>query len=183
MTNQPNSTSNLTPTGDITTCSDAPCGCQALDDQSSGYHAIQCEGHITEGQSFGERREVRVTVLQGGASANGFFYGTQALQAVTRLVEGAQAYLDHNTTASSRSVRDIVGFYRDAIYIAPGSTGGAGNEQGRVEATLHILESAQWLWTLIKEAVALGRPELIGLSIDIFGTLQPLNEAKTGRRL
>jgi hypothetical protein len=155
---------------------------------------IQCEGHITEGQSFGERREVRVTVLQGGASANGYYYGPDALQAVARLVEGAQAYIDHDTGASSRSVRDIVGFYRDALYVAPAngidyeasksgmsSTGNC--KQGRVEATLHILESAQWLWMLIKEAVALGRPELIGLSIDIFGTLQPLNEAQNGRRL
>ncbi len=142
---------------------------------------IQVEGRICEGQAFGERREVRVTVLQGGASANGYYYGPAALQAVARLVEGAQAYLDHNTSSANRSVRDIVGFYRDALYVA--SQPGEGNGNGHVEATLHILESAQWLWTLIKEAVALGRPELIGLSIDIYGTLQPLTEARSGRRL
>ncbi len=139
---------------------------------------IQVEGHIREGQNFGERREVRVTVLRGGASANGFYYGPDALQAVTRLVEGAQAYLDHST-AACRSVRDIAGFYRDALYLPPA----AGEQHGHVEATLHILESADWLWTLIKEAVALGRPELIGLSIDIFGTLQAMSEARGGRRL
>ena len=139
---------------------------------------IQVEGHIREGQNFGERREVRVTVLRGGASANGFYYGPGALQAVTRLIEGAQAYLDHST-AASRSVRDIAGFYRDALYVPPGTS----EQHGHVEATLHILASADWLWTLIKEAVALGRPELIGLSIDIYGTLQAMSEARDGRRL
>ncbi len=203
MTNQHNPTCNQTPADqihtdlksmwEVSTCRDLPCGGLVpgglapgqVEGLVSAGQTIQCHGHITEGQQLtGERREVRVTALQGGASANGFFYGPEALQAVARLIEGAQAYLDHNTTASSRSVRDIIGFYRDANYVAPGnSASGAGSEQGRVEATLHILKSAQWLWTLIKEAVALGRPELIGLSIDIFGTLQPLTEAKTGRRL
>ena len=139
---------------------------------------IQVEGHIREGQSFGERREARVTVLRGGASANGFFYGPDALQAVARLIEGAQAYLDHSA-AASRSVRDIAGFYRDALYVPPAP----GEQHGQVEATLHILESADWLWTLIKEAVALGRPELIGLSIDIYGTLQAMSGTHGGRRL
>jgi hypothetical protein len=139
---------------------------------------IQVESSIREGQSFGARREARVTVLRGGASANGFYYGPDALQAVARLIEGAQAYLDHSA-AASRSVRDIAGFYRDALYVPPV----AGEQHGHVEATLHILESADWLWTLIKEAVALGRPELIGLSIDIYGTLQAMSETRGGRRL
>lgn len=139
---------------------------------------IQVEGHIREGQKLTERREARVTVLRGGASANGFYYGPDALQAVARLIEGAQAYLDHSA-AASRSVRDIAGFYRDALYVPPAP----GEQHGHVEATLHILESADWLWTLIKEAVALGRPELIGLSIDIYGTLQPMSGAHGGRRL
>jgi hypothetical protein len=139
---------------------------------------IQVESSIREGQSFGERREARVTVLRGGASANGFYYGPGALQAVAQLIEGAQAYLDHSA-AASRSVRDIAGFYRDALYMPPA----AGEQHGHVEATLHILESADWLWTLIKEAVALGRPELIGLSIDIYGTLQAMSSGQSGRRL
>lgn len=139
---------------------------------------IQVEGHIREGQSFGERREARVTVLRGGASTNGFYYGPDPLQAVARMIEGAQAYLDHSA-AASRSVRDIAGFYRDALYVPPAT----GEQHGHVEATLHILESADWLWTLIKEAVALGRPELIGLSIDIYGTLQAMSGGQSGRRL
>ena len=36
---------------------------------------------------------------------------------------------------------------------------------------------------MIREAVALGRPELIGLSIDIYGTWQPRTEnVGTGRQ-
>lgn len=108
--------------------------------------------------------EVRVTIIQGGTSVNGYHYDEAALQAIARLVDGAQAYADH-AAASTRSVRDIVGFYLDPIYIPPAP----GASSGRVDATLHIMESASWLWSLIHEAIALERPELIGLSIDIFG--------------
>jgi superfamily II RNA helicase len=63
-----------------------------------------------------------------------------------------------------RSVRDIVGFYKNAKYIPAAP--------GRVDADLHILESASWLWDIIKESFEAGQPNLIGLSIDIFGQYQ-----------
>ena len=65
-------------------------------------------------------------------------------------------------------------FYR-AI---PASAGAP--ESGRVDATLHIFEAAAWLWSIVKEACQLGRPELIGLSIDIIGQWQ-LNEQRNTR--
>ncbi|HKV58376.1 MAG TPA: Mu-like prophage major head subunit gpT family protein, partial [Ktedonobacteraceae bacterium] len=72
----------------------------------------------------------------------------------------------------TRSVRDMIGFYKDAQHVPPT----AGSEHGRVDATLHVLEAAAWLWSIIQEAVALDRPDLIGLSIDIFGNWQPSEE-------
>ena len=42
----------------------------------------------------------------------------------------------------------------------------------RVDAILHIVEGADWLWNIIQESLALGNPNLIGLSIDIFGQYQ-----------
>ncbi|MEO7019339.1 MAG: hypothetical protein ABI234_04240, partial [Ktedonobacteraceae bacterium] len=125
-------------------------------------------GQICEGQHLDEKRDVRVTIIRGGASINGYYYTTDVLQAIAGLLENAQAYVDH-TSGPTRSVRDVVGFYRDAAFVpADANTPG-----GRVEATLHVLESADWLWSMIREACALDNPGLIGLSIDIYGTWQP----------
>jgi phage major head subunit gpT-like protein len=153
---------------------------------------IRIEGQICEGQTLGmtERveeqgqageqsagvstsgHEVRVTVLRGGASSNGYYYNEGALRAIARLLEAAQAYVDHPRTAADsqvRSVRDIVGFYHSPVVVQ-----GPEEPLGRVDATLHILESAQWVWSMIREACALDHPELIGLSIDIYGVWQPM---------
>lgn len=128
----------------------------------------QCQ--IIEAQQLDPQgHAVRVTVIKGGCSANGYSYGEQVLQAIASMIEGAHAYADHSSpNVVTRSVRDIVGFYHDACYIPPSAT----CPGGRVDATLHILEAASWLWSIIYEACTLGRPELIGLSIDIFGQWQ-----------
>ena len=165
------------------------------EDEKSGItETIRIEGHIYEGQMMtrtqglqaeqeeqggqagqGDKarnaREVRVTVIRGGASSNGYYYNEATLRAIAALLDSAQAYVDHARTevdSQVRSVRDIVGFYHAPTYIASPQ-----EPSGRVDATLHILESAGWLWSMIREACALGHPELIGLSIDIYGTWQP----------
>ncbi len=132
------------------------------------------------GRAHRQGHEVRVTALRGGASSNGYYDNEAALRAIARLLEAAQAYVDHPRTAADsqvRSVRDIVGFYH-----SPSVVQGPEEPLGRVDATLHILESAQWLWNMIHEACALGHPELIGLSIDIFGTWQPMEAGSVGRQ-
>ncbi len=137
---------------------------------------IRIDGHIQENQRLDPQgHAVRVTVIQGGRSKNGYAYNDAALQEIARLLEGAHAYADHARNASdqqTRSVRDMVGFYHDVQYVPADTT----SVQGRVDATLHIMEAADWLWSLIQEACLLGRTALIGLSIDIFGQWQ-LNEA------
>ncbi len=108
--------------------------------------------------------EIRVTIIRGGRSANGYYYAPEALQQIARMIEGARAYADHGRTPADdevRSIKDLVGFYKDARYVPDG--------EGRVDATLHILEAAQWLRSMVKEAMSLGKPDLIGLSVDIFG--------------
>ena len=148
--------------------------------------AIRIESVICEGQerldTADGRREVRVTIIRGGASINGYYYGEPALRAIAALIENAHAYVDHARTEADtavRSVRDMVGFYHSPEYVQDDT----GDNAGHVDATLHILESADWLWSMIREAVSLGRPELIGLSIDIYGTWQPRTDlAGTGRQ-
>ena len=136
---------------------------------------IILSGQICEQDSIApelQGSDIRVTIIAGGQSINGFSYDAQALQEIARLVEGARAYADHGRTPedlATRSVRDMVGFYQNAQYIAPHLPD---NPQGRVDATLHILEAAQWLRSMVKEAISLGKPDLVGLSIDIFGDWQ-----------
>ncbi|WP_069801478.1 phage major capsid protein [Thermogemmatispora onikobensis] len=142
---------------------------------------IHIEGFIREEQTFppDERRDVLVTVIRGGASLNGYYYSEAILQRLATLLDNAHAYVDHARSdgeSAVRSVRDIVGFYRAPHYVPP-----AAGEHGRVDATLHILESADWLWRLIREACTLGQPGLIGLSIDIYGTWQ-LRESRDSSR-
>lgn len=133
---------------------------------------IQLEGQIIEGQTLdASGHDVRVTAIRGGKSANGYYYSPSALQEIAQVLEGARAYADHGRTPadqSTRSVRDIVGFYKDAQYVPPSGA----DPLGHVEATLHIFEAAPWLWSIIQEASTLGKPDLIGLSIDIFGNWQ-----------
>ena len=152
---------------------------QALAAQQSIMHIA---GHICEGQTLDARgHDVRVTIIQGGKSVNGYYYDEQALQQIARMVEGARAYADHGRSEAdqqTRSVRDMVGFYREAQHFPPGD----GSPHGRVDATLHILEAAAWLWSIIQEAVALEKPDLIGLSIDIFGNWQQ-SEARQARQV
>ncbi|MBV9228014.1 MAG: hypothetical protein JOZ18_01785, partial [Chloroflexi bacterium] len=145
------------------------------------HEEIRIEGHICEAQQIDPTgHDIRVTVIQGGLSKNGYAYNEAMLQAIAQKLEGAHAYADHARSAADntvRSVRDVVGFYHDTEYIPP-RQGAA----GRVDATLHIMEAAEWLWSLIKEACALDRPELIGLSIDIFGQWQ-LNETTRAKEV
>jgi hypothetical protein len=140
-----------------------------LDQIQEGHSEIRQLCHIIEAQQLDtDGHEVRVTVLQGGKSANGYSYDNLALQSIAQMIEGAQAYADHGPPdAIVRSVRDIVGFYHNATYI-PAS----GAQSGRVEADLHIMENAAWLWDIIQESFQAGQPNLIGLSIDIFGQYQ-----------
>ena len=147
---------------------------------SSNETHICIEGSISEGQQLDrEGHAVHVTLIRGGTSKNGYAYSEEALQAIASMVEGAHAYADHgDANIMTRSVRDIVGFYHDAHYVPPDTL----QARGRVDATLHLFEAASWLWSLVQEACTLGKPELIGLSVDILGTWQ-LNEASKAREV
>ncbi|HVA23634.1 MAG TPA: Mu-like prophage major head subunit gpT family protein [Chloroflexota bacterium] len=116
-----------------------------------------------------ERREVEVTVLQSGLSRNGWFYAPELLESSIPLFEGARAFADHPGPAerAERSVRDIVGYYHSARFEPAG-----GGSPARIKATLKVLESAGWLWTMIAESVAESRP-FIGLSVDFVGAVKP----------
>ena len=51
---------------------------------------------IVEGQQLDPvGHAVRVTIIRGGKSINGYLYGEEALGEIARLIEGAHAYADH----------------------------------------------------------------------------------------
>jgi hypothetical protein len=116
-----------------------------------------------------ERREVEVTVLQSGLSRNGWFYRPELLEASLPLFDGARAFADHPSPVdrAERSIRDVVGYYH-----SPRFEPASGEEPARIKATLKILESADWLWSMIAEAIADQRP-FIGLSVDFIGSVKP----------
>jgi hypothetical protein len=112
------------------------------------------------------QRDVVVTVLRAGMSRNGRYFTPQALQDVAEQLDGLKAFADHPAPSAAsihqpRSVRDVVGFYREPRL-----------EGDRVRATLHIFASADWLWCLVQEAAALGRPDVLGLSIDSLASVR-----------
>jgi hypothetical protein len=111
-------------------------------------------------------REVEVVALRSGVSKNGYGYGPEVVRSLAPLLEGARAFADHPGPHErpERSVRDLVGYYRDARVEERASGGQA--TMTRVVATLHVLESAGWLWSLVQEALAQGVPDLVGVSID-----------------
>src|SRR5579885_1065956 len=64
----------------------------------------------------GGRRAVEVIGLSRGTSKNGYTYRPEVVAALVPLLEGAQAFADHPAPQDrpERSVRDLVGFYRQA---------------------------------------------------------------------
>lgn len=127
---------------------------------------------LTEATAADQEGKVwRVTIIRPGWSENGRYYSKQVLAEAVRLFEGAKAYADHPTSTEERerperSIRDLVGWYEGVQQEA----------DGRITANLHILESAGWLRSLIKEA-----PHLVGISINALGTTRPgTAEGRTG---
>ncbi len=130
---------------------------------------------LQEAQLAAPQRDVAVTVLRQGMSRNGRYFTPQALQDVAAQLDGLKAFADHPASATDsihkpRSVRDVVGFFREPQV--------AGD---RVRATLHIFASAEWLWSLVQEAVEMGRPDVLGLSIDSLASVR--TQQQNGKRV
>ncbi len=118
-------------------------------------------------------REMQVVALSSGTSKNGYFYTPEVVASLVPLLEGAQAFADHPGPQDrpERSVRDLVGFYRGA-HVEMGAPAGGKPESAQVVATLHLLESADWLWSMMSEALEQGMPGLIGISIDVQANVE-----------
>ncbi len=126
-----------------------------------------------------QRREVEVVCIRPGLSKNGNYYAPEVVRAMAPLFEGARAFADHPGPGErpERSIRDIVGYYREPRV----------DVEGALRATLRVTRNADWLWPLIEEAVGAhpdtgnpdtgdpetGHPGLIGISIDADARVAP----------
>ncbi|MHB1007548.1 MAG: phage major capsid protein [Chloroflexota bacterium] len=122
-------------------------------------------------------REIEVTIIRPGASANGLLYPAVVLEASVPLFENAAAFADHPTVidmtrAGGRSLRDLVGVYHSARW-----------EPARgVVAVLRFNTSGAWAADLAATYIAdraAGRPvPPIGISADLLVSREA---APTGR--
>ncbi len=119
------------------------------------------------------RHVLDVTLIRSGKSKMGNIYPSDVLRESTQLFEGVCAFADHNNDdrRPERSVRDIVGYYKNVRHHAEG-------EQGRLAGELHLLPGTDWLWTLMQETQR--HPSICGLSIDAHASCQ---ESDDGRQV
>jgi hypothetical protein len=144
--------------------------------------AAASAGQVGKAGADAGRREVDVIALRSGVSKNGFFYTPEVVGSLVALLEGAQAFADHPGPQDrpERSVRDLVGFYRGARVEEQQAAAGRSGEAA-VVATLHVMASAGWLWSMLREALEQGVPGLVGISIDVQALLETRRDAATGQ--
>jgi len=125
------------------------------------------EATIREGsETYAGGHVVEVTVIRAGTSSNNNHYPETLLRESAPLFDGARAFADHQPPMQAgqpRSVRDLVGHYRNPRYELT-------SQGGRLRADFHLLPGQDWLWGLIQEAERV--PDLCGLSIDAKGEVK-----------
>lgn len=149
----------------------------------------EASGQVERGPA--QAREVAVTLIRAGESRNGYIYTAQVLQAAASLFEGATAFCDHGgfpghpdsvrrgaaaevgsgQCGGGRSVRDVVGSYRQARY-----------DGDRISAVLRLVdgEMARLIEQVVRDREqGLPAPN-IGLSADMVVALSP---ADNGRKV
>lgn len=113
----------------------------------------------------------RVLLIRSGTSGNGIHYSPDVLKEAVPLFEGVKAYADHPSrdemkSRPERSIRDVVGWYDRVAY---------DDAHAGIAADFHVLESADWLRTMLRSAWDAGKGDLLGFSINAAGT-------KSGKR-
>lgn len=117
------------------------------------------------------RHILDVTLIRSGKSKMGNVYPSDVLRESTHLFEGVAAFADHSNDdrRPERSVRDIVGYYKNVHHLAEG-------ENGRLTGELHLLPGTDWLWTLMQETQR--HPSICGLSIDAYASCKESDEGR-----
>jgi len=119
------------------------------------------------------RHVLDVTLIRSGKSKMGNIYPSDVLRESTHLFEGVAAFADHNNDdrRPERSVRDIVGYYKNVRHLNEGQA-----DNSRLAGELHLLPGTDWLWTLMQETQR--HPSICGLSIDAYAACQESNDGR-----
>jgi hypothetical protein len=115
---------------------------------------LMTEGTLIEAVEGSGGQEWQVQLITEGCSANRNYYPAEVLQKAVPLFDGVKCYADHSDGTTTRSVRDIVGWFEQPQY----------NERG-IQARLCVLESESWFKDKLLEAWKRGRPDLIQFSL------------------
>ena len=126
-----------------------------------------------------DKREIDVLIIDAGlgnARDKHYYYPDTIKNAVNeKIFEGAQCYADHpskdeDINRPERSIRDLVGYYKNSRYVE------VGGKVGYV-ATLKVSAGADWALALIKEAIDYNKEfpndVLLGISINADGDVKP----------
>jgi len=127
---------------------------------------------MMEDDSAPRGSEWSVVLVRAGESKNGYIYPVEVLAAAVELFDGAKAFADHPTATQdreqpNRSINEVVGWFSDVFL--------QGDE---LMARLHLSEAAEGLRTLMADAWARGKRDLIGLSVNVMGSLVEKNGQK-----
>ncbi len=110
---------------------------------------------------------VEALVIREGMSANKVFYSREVLEKSIPLLEGKSMYVDHPAEGSqTRSLASKVGWWENVHGMRVQGSG-----EYAIAADLHLFENsgAGWFRPMILEALEIGKPEAIGISILAAG--------------
>lgn len=124
---------------------------------------------ISQATQTGRRMYPGVTIIKAGLGnqRDRNYYPVETLEAAVKSgsFRGLRAFADHpdsisETAQPERTVRDMVGVYKNPRFVREGRNG------GRVVADLHVFRSAKWLSETVDDLLELGLSDKIGLSIN-----------------
>lgn len=123
-------------------------------------------------------RVYEVTIIEEGwgNAEDQNYYTADLLKNSYQIFNGVRAFADHPSKTEAidqpeRSVKDLVGWYRDPDYSIDPDNG-----RGRVTARLYVLPTASWLIEKIDAILAddtTAPQDLIGLSVNAIGAYEP----------
>jgi hypothetical protein len=145
---------------------------------TSYVKVAEAVGHPTLMEASGDGSTFDVLAIAPGIGKNRRQYRREVLQEAVPLFDGARSFApeggDHGL--GKRGPRELVGWFDQPRWYEGEHPITKQHVEG-VAATYHVLESAGWLRSLLREALDAGKPDLIGFSIVGDGGQRVVREA------
>jgi len=121
----------------------------------------------------------RIRVIQAGLSGNGNYYPPEALNAAVPLFDGVRVFVKgdkEHLAGAGKDFRNLIGRLTEPAFVTVG-----GADEGEVQATLELLQTAGDIAAKVMEAWQRGMTDIFGFSIDATATAKPAEVA--GRKV